>query len=520
MKIRRTAALLLSACLLLPSAAALSGCSGSDEIILRIYNWEEYIDEGGEGSYLYDYEIDENAPSVLDDFCAWYEEEYGTPIRVEYSTFGTNEDLYNQLKLGDTYDLVCPSDYMIMKLMAEDMLEPFTEDFFDESDENNYYINNVSSYIEGIFENNSVTITSEDGSRSEHSWSEYAAGYMWGTTGFIYNPEYVDEAELDGWDTMLDTAFANKVTTKDNVRDTYFVGLAILYRDELLALQERNAAGELDDDAYNAAITELLNRTDEETVARVQEILLEMKSNIYGFETDTGKNDMVTGKIWINFAWSGDAVYAMDLAEYPESEEEEPAYFNYYVPEECANLWFDGWAMPKGANRQAAQAFINYLSMPHTAVRNMYYIGYTSVIAGDEVLAYVEDTYGVEEGDEEDAVEYDVSYFFGEGTTILTYEDQLSRQLYAQYPTEEVMHRCAVMDYFADEAGERINELWTQIKGETLDAWAIVVICVAVLVIALAVIYVKLGAKVDFFRLKPKKGYKKIKEEPVPFTVK
>lgn len=100
-------------------------------------NWEEYLDEGGwdEDETI---DLDEKTKilgreNMVDDFESWYEKTYGEKVRVEYSTFGTNEDLYNQVTLGDTFDLVCPSEYMIMKLMKEKKLEPFTEDFFDAS---------------------------------------------------------------------------------------------------------------------------------------------------------------------------------------------------------------------------------------------------------------------------------------------------------------------------------------------------------------------------------------------------
>lgn len=89
---------------------------------------------------------------------------------------------------------------------------------------------------------------------------------------------------------MLDSAYKNKVTTKDNVRDSYFVGLGILYRDELLAL-DKSASD------YNEKVTEIMNRTDEASVDKVQKILTDMKENIFGFETDTGKSDMVKGTI-------------------------------------------------------------------------------------------------------------------------------------------------------------------------------------------------------------------------------
>ncbi len=488
-----------SALFLLPSLSLLSGCGAKEEIVLRVYSWEEYIDEGGKDSYAYDPVENPDAPSMIEDFESWYEETYKTPIRVEYATFGTNEDLYNQLKLGNKYDLVCPSEYMIMKLAAEDMLQPLSEDFFDETNELNYYVNNVSPFIANVFENGTMTVGSET-----HTWSEYAAGYMWGTTGLVYNPEVegiVDDLDEYGWSIMLQDKYKKQVTTKDNVRDTYFVGLAILYQDELLSL-DRSAPD------YNEKVTAIMNRTDEESVSAVYDVLLDMKNNIFGFETDTGKSDMVKGTICLNFAWAGDAVYAMNLAE-----EENDMALNFYIPQESANLYFDGWVMPKGANTQAAEAFINFMAIPANAVRNMDFIGYSSVIAGDEVFDYVTETYAAEDGDQT-AIEYDLSYFFGEGAVINAPAEQQNRQLFAQYPPQEVMQRCAVMNYYGEDEA-RINELWTHIKGESLDAWAIVVICVTVVVIVGGVLLMRFGNKIDFFRRKPKKGYELVKQENI-----
>lgn len=509
MSAKKITALAFAGVLTLFPLSSLSGCSSSEETVrLKIFNCEEYIDDGGEGSYGYDVLEIEEAPSLIDDFESWYKKTYGKTVIVEYSCYGTNEDLYNQLLLGDQYDLLCPSDYMIMKLAAENRLQTFPESFFDETDENNYYVNYVSDYIKDIFDGNYVTVAQTG---ETNTWSKYAAGYMWGTTGLVYNPDSVDEGDLekDGWGILLNADYRNRVTTKDNVRDSYFVGLAIYYREQLLALKEQNSAGTLSDDDYNAKVTEYMNDTSKETAAAVQEILLDMKENIYGFETDTGKNDLVTGKISINFAWSGDAVYAIDLAE------EKDVYLSYYIPEEASNLWFDGWVIPKSSEHsEEAAAFVNYLSMPENAIRNMYYIGYTSVIAGDEVLEYMKDTYGADPEEDEETAEYDLSYFFGDGHTITTSEDQLSRQLFAQYPTEDIMMRLAVMDYFDEETYDVINEMWTKVKGATLDAWAIAVIVVGVVAIVAFVVYVKLGSKIDWFRSKPKKGYKKVKEEP------
>lgn len=516
---KKTTSILLSIALLAPALMSFGGCASKKDVTLRVYNWEEYIDDGGEGCYDEDFaekgEAYDDRP-IIDKFEEWYEKTYRKSVHVEYSTFGTNEDLYNQLKLGDQYDLVCPSEYMIMKLAAEGMLTPLPASFFDEEDEHNYYINNVSPYIKQTFDNGKMKVLGE---KDLVPWRDYAAGYMWGVTGLVYNPELVAEEDLEqGWSIMLDEHYKNKVTTKDNVRDSYFVGLAIAYRDELLSLKEQHENQELTDKEYNAAVTAIMNRVDEKSVEDVTGILKAVGENIFNFETDTGKSDMITGKISINFAWSGDAVYAMDEAE---SQEKNPVSLNFYVPKECANLYFDGWVMPKDDKRSeqtqhAALAFINFMSRPDNAIRNSYYIGYTSVIAGEEMFEYAKDVY--ESEDEDDAVPYDVGYFFRrEGDNneyiIKAPAEQLNRQLAAQFPLLEVVNRCAVMDYYGD-AEEAINELWTQVRGAQLSGWAIAIIVVAAAVIVLGVLYKFLGSKIEF-RLKPKKGYKLVKQEKV-----
>ncbi|MBQ2578796.1 MAG: extracellular solute-binding protein, partial [Lachnospiraceae bacterium] len=225
---RRVIAGLLTVCLMLP----LVGCSQkeeatSGEIVLRIANCEEYIDEGDwdedetieleDGTEI----LGENA--LVDDFEEWYEETYGQKVRVEYSTYGTNEELYNQMSLGDVFDVVCPSEYMIMKLMKEDRLMPLSEEFFDESIEENYYSRYASGYIKDVF---------NDLSMGGHTISEYAGCYMWGTLGIVYNPAELTAEEVSHYDILMNSKYAKKVTMKDSIRDSYFAGLAILNAEE------------------------------------------------------------------------------------------------------------------------------------------------------------------------------------------------------------------------------------------------------------------------------------------------
>ena len=470
MKSKKIISYVMCVVLLFANMTFLTGCGDKDEedeIVLRISNWEEYIDEGDwdeeETIELENGTVICSETSIIEDFENWFYETYGKKVRVEYSTFGTNEELYNQLSMGDTYDLVCPSEYMIMKMMAEDMLVPYSEDFYDPTIENNYYAKGVSPYIKGVFD--SLSINGEP-------ISKYSAGYMWGTLGIVYNPEYVTAEEAAHWDMLLMDKFDKRVTIKDSVRDAYFAGNSIYNKELLLSEDFVNA------DDYYAQMEIILNATDKETIDAVEDILSDIKKNVYSFETDSGKADMVSGKVVANQQWSGDAVYTLDQAE------EEGVMLCYSAPVEATNLWFDGWCMLKDgingdADKQlAAEAFVNFVSKPENAIRNMWYIGYTSVISGgedDSILQYAEFLYSAED-DEEETVEYPIAYFFTGSDeadlteeeiatyTITTTPDQTNRQLFAQYPPEDVMKRSVVMAYFDKEGNERINQMWLNVR--------------------------------------------------------
>lgn len=481
--------------LMLPfSAISLWGCGSEetgDEIVLRVSNWEEYIDLGDwdeeDTIELEDGTVIFPEQGLVEDFEEWFYDTYGKKVRVEYSTFGTNEELYNQITLGDSYDLVCPSEYMIMKMMDEDMLTPYSDEFFDKSVEENHYTKNVSPYINNVFKGLEF---------GGETLDKYAAGYMWGTLGIVYNPEEVSQEEAAHWNILLNDKFRKQITIKDSVRDAYVAGVSILYYDALT--KDEFIKG----DNYNERLTRLLNSTDKKTVDGVETILSKIKDNVYAFETDSGKADLVTGKVLANQQWSGDAVYTLDQAE------EEGRELCYSVPEEASNIWFDGWVMLKDSvegdddKRLAAEAFVNYVSMEENAIRNMMYIGYTSTISGDLMFQYADWCYGADveaaEEEGEELIEYNLDYFFaredeimsdeetssgGEASvdeeaskeaesdyTIVAYADQANRQLFAQYPPLEVMERCAVMAYFNKEDNAYINRMWTNVRCFDLNS--------------------------------------------------
>lgn len=444
-------------------------------VTLRVCNWEEYIDE-----------------SMVDEFEEWYEQAYGSKVKVLYSTIGTNEELYNMLTLGDEYDLVCPSEYMIMKLMAEGWLEPFSDEFHNASGRYNYYAKGVSPFISEVFDNNKI---------NGESWSKYAAGYMWGITGIVYNPEYVSEEEASTWTIINNPKFKRQITIKDNVRDSMFAAVGAVKADILTDKAFINSSD------YSKKLAEEMNDTSEETVEKVLEYLQEAKDNVYSFETDSAKADMITQKVKASYQWSGDAVYTMDQAE------EDDVELAFAVPEESTNMYFDGWVMLKSGvsgnsdKKQAAEAFVNFLSIPENAVRNMDYIGYTSVISGgdsDAVYDYVKECYEADD-DDTDTVEYPLGYFFSGDSSDERYMltasvEQTKRQLSAQYPLETTMERSAVMQYFDNDANTRINQMWINVRCYNISNMPMAVrilIGIAITLIVGGYIYKKIRGHIE-----------------------
>lgn len=432
---KKKLSLALSFCLLLSATACAENSitQPRDSNVLRVASWDEYIDMGGEDSYY-----SPDSRPLYEEFEDWYFELTGKKITVEYVALQDNETMYNKIKMGDKYDLLCPSEYMAMKLKAEDKLLAYPENFFDTSIPTNYYAKNVSAYTNEIFEKAGLT--------------KYIAGYMWGTTGFVFNPEKIDREIMQSWHCLTSEICERKITAKDNTRDSYFMGLGMYYEQELLTLDPTN-------ENYTSILAEKMNDTSPETMNEVKKLLEKARKNLYGLETDEGKTDVIMGRLDASYQWSGDAVYILD-----EAEAESDLNLEYSIPSSASNLWFDGWVMMKDANVEAATAFVNFLSLPENVVRNMYYIGYTSCLGGAEVYKYVEDTYSADE-DETDTVTYDLSYFFGEEySPLIVPSDQLCRQLFAQYPDEVTKNRLVVMNCFNKEENERANRMWNNIK--------------------------------------------------------
>ncbi|MEO3239598.1 extracellular solute-binding protein, partial [Parabacteroides distasonis] len=202
-------------------------------------------------------------------------------------------------------------------------------------------------------------------------------------------------------------------------------------------------------------VEQLMNDSSPEMIAIAEEYLKKMKPNIAGWEADFGKEMMTKGKAWLNFTWSGDAVWAMEEASAVGVD------LGYEVPLEGSNIWYDGWAIPKYArNVKAASYFMDYLCRPDIVCRNMEVTGYVSTVATPEILAEKIDTTQTEFSD--------VSYFFGPGAERVQIDP-------AQYPDRKVVERCAMIRDFGNET-EVVLEMWSRVKGDNLNSWIVILI--------------------------------------------
>ena len=265
-----------------------------------VYNWGEYLD-----------------PEVIDMF----EEETG--IKVVYEEFETNEIMYPKVAAGAiSYDVVCPSDYMIQKMIENDLLQEINFD----------HIPNLKNIDEEYL-----------------SWSEefdpgnkYSVPYCWGTVGILYNKAMVEEP-VDSWDILWDEKYEDSILMQDSVRDALMVALKKL--------------------GYS------MNTDSEEEISQATQLLIDQKPLVQAYVIDQVRDKMIGNEAALGVIYSGEAIYTQ--RENPDLE--------YVIPKEGSNLWIDSWVIPKNAQNVAnAEAFINFLCRPDIALMNFDYITYST----------------------------------------------------------------------------------------------------------------------------------------------
>ncbi|SMB90508.1 spermidine/putrescine transport system substrate-binding protein [Desulfonispora thiosulfatigenes DSM 11270] len=284
--------------LLLTTCFILSGCGNDKKPTITVYNWGDYIDK-----------------SVLKDF----EKEHD--IRVIYEEYATNEDMYVKLKAGGgDYDVIFPSDYMIKRLIDEDMLHKID-------------LNKVPNYknIEDRFKNLGYDPN-----------NEYSVPYMWGTVGIMYNKTMVNEP-VDSWRILWDDKYKKQILMQYSQRDAIGITLKML--------------------GYS------LNTKNTAELEEAKDMLIKQKPLVLAYVVDEVKDKMIGNEAALAVIWSGEA---------PNMIEQNPD-LEYVIPKEGTNLWFDAMAIPKSSqHKEEAELFINYLCEAEAAFKNSDYIGYAT----------------------------------------------------------------------------------------------------------------------------------------------
>lgn len=408
---------------ILCSMSGLTGCgssASSERFTLKIINSEDYIF------------LDEENPDndLVEQFKRYVKQlaragkidaKYAN-VDVVYDTSDTNETLYSELQTGKSdYDLINVSDYMVQKMIYDDLIIPL----YREGETREEKIPNYEHYASAVIRERLDSILAPTHKKQENPVTgemetvyvelrDYAVGYMWGTLGILFNPEYDVYDKYDKNEVINDMAYSysglwntkynGTISIKNSMRDTFAAGMLHTYEDDFRILKLRYENDHNFEEFYSQ-FSDLFNGVREDksfsqVVNDVQRELNTLKNNIFGLEVDSGKQDIVTGKIGINLAWSGDAVYAMDQAEDGTLVGDNQSELYFSVPELGSNLWFDNWVMPKNNNRseerrELALMFLNFLSDPENASQNMSYTGYTPFIGGDSILELARDWFDI-----------------------------------------------------------------------------------------------------------------------------
>ena len=277
---------------------------------LYVYNWGDYID---------------------DEVVAMFEEETG--IKVTYDMFETNEEMYPVIEAGAvTYDVVCPSDYMIQKMIENDILAEI----------NFENVPNISQINPEYMEM----------SRSFDPENRYSVPYCWGTVGILYNTKRLEELGVEppkSWMDLWDPALKGEILMQDSVRDAFMVALKGL--------------------GYS------MNTIDEKELQQAKDLLIQQKPLVQAYVIDQVRDKMIGGEAAVGVIYSGEMLYIQEEVKNLGLDYS----LEYVVPEEGTNLWLDSWVIPKNAqNKENAEKWINFLCRPDIALRNFEYITYST----------------------------------------------------------------------------------------------------------------------------------------------
>ena len=337
--------------------------SQSEKKVVNVYNWGEYISDGSEGT------MDVNAA-----FEEYYYETYGEAIEVIYTTYASNEDMYAKLKSGAAgYDVIIPSDYMIARLIEEDMLEKL-----DFSNIPNYA--NISEEFRDLYYDPS---------------NEYSIPYTYGMVGVIYNSTVVDEADAGTWDLLWNSKYSGRILQFNNSRDAFGTAMYKLGLD--------------------------VNTTSESEWRMALEELKAQQPLVQGYVMDEIFNKMESGEAAISAYYAGDYLCM--------TENNEDLCFFYPMDADgnyVTNLFVDAYCIPKGAaNKELAEIYINYMLSEEPAIANAEYIYYAS----PNSAVYESEVYMDDMGEEAMEILYPEDFSFHENYNKLSYHNLDSETL-------------------------------------------------------------------------------------------
>lgn len=316
-----------------------------------VYNWGEYID-----------------PEVIEMF----EEETG--YKVHYEEFETNEEMYTIVAKGArNYDVICPSDYMIEKMIQNNLLAEVNYDNIPNiKNIGKDYMEQADSYDPG---------------------NKYAVPYTFGTVGIVYNKTMVDE-EVNSWSILFDKKYDGQILMQASVRDAYCVALSYLGHS--------------------------INTLEEDELLEATKLLIQQKPLVQAYVVDQVRDKMIKNAAALAVVYSGEAIFMAE--ENPDLE--------YIVPDEGSNFWGDAWVIPKDSkNKEAAEAWINFLCRPDIALMNFDYIGYSTpnVAAWDLI------------------------------------EDEELRANQVAFPSSDIIKRCTIYSYLGQDGDMLYDKYWTMV---------------------------------------------------------
>ena len=322
-----------------------------------VYNWGEYID-----------------PDVIEMF------EEQTGYKVHYEEFETNEEMYTIIANGArNYDVICPSDYMVEKMIEADLLA--------EIDYSN---------VPNIVNIGEQYLKSAEGF---DPGNKYCVPYCWGTVGICYNKTMVKE-EVNSWDILFDEKYSGQILMQASVRDAYCVALSYL--------------------GYS------INTLDEDELKEATELLIKQKPLVQAYVVDQVRDKMIKNAAAVAVIYSGEAIYM----------QEENPDLEYVVPDEGSNVWIDGWVIPKDCqNKEAAEAWINFMCDPEIALMNFEEITYSTPNEAARELI----------------------------------EDVDVKNSPIAFPADSVLSRCSVFNYLGKDGDSLYDYYWTMVGGAQSD---------------------------------------------------